>query len=110
MMLLNEAGYHFPTGLERMNRGLFIVTHEATVAFDIGAEDGSEFAFHRNTYPAAIILLARRVCQTVREENLGMVGTWNRKRKVDRARVKAKENSASENAHYVKLHPIGENH
>jgi hypothetical protein len=46
MMLCNETGDHFPIGLESMNGGFFIVAHETTVAFDIGAEDSGELAFH----------------------------------------------------------------
>jgi hypothetical protein len=71
VMLLNERGYHFPISFEGVNRGLFIVAHEATVAFDIGAEDSGEFTFHTAAFPAPIILLTGGVCQTVREENLG---------------------------------------
>ena len=51
MVLLDETSYHLAISLERANGGLFIIAHEATVAFDIGAEDGGEFALHTSAFP-----------------------------------------------------------
>jgi hypothetical protein len=48
-VLLDERGHYLPIGCERTDRRLFIVPHEAAVAFDIGTENGGELAFH--THP-----------------------------------------------------------
>src|SRR5688572_18486929 len=45
-MLQDERGHHFPVGGQGTDSGFFILAHEATVADDIGAEDGREFALH----------------------------------------------------------------
>ncbi len=34
------------SAVKMRNRGFLILTHEAAVAFDIGTEDGGEFALH----------------------------------------------------------------
>ena len=45
MMALNESGEDFSIGLQGVNRRFFVVAHEATIAGDIGTEDGCKFAF-----------------------------------------------------------------
>jgi hypothetical protein len=51
MVVFDEVRYHCPIGLQRVNRGLFVIAHQATIAFDIGAEDSGEFAFHGSAFP-----------------------------------------------------------
>ena len=43
-MVLNGLGHQLPICGQRPNRGNLIITHEATIALDIGAQDGGEFA------------------------------------------------------------------
>ena len=47
-MLLDERGHDFPIGGQGADGRLFILAHEAAIAFDIGAEDRRELAFHAN--------------------------------------------------------------
>jgi hypothetical protein len=42
---LYETSHHFTVGVDRGHGGLFIICHEAAVAFDISAEDSGELAF-----------------------------------------------------------------
>jgi hypothetical protein len=44
-MLLDKGGKHFTVGGYRSDSGFFVIAHEATVAFDISAEDCCEFTF-----------------------------------------------------------------
>lgn len=55
MVLLNVSGDDFPIGFERAYGGFFVVAHETTITFDIGAEDRRELAFHTLAFPALIV-------------------------------------------------------
>jgi len=43
-VLLNGSRHQLPIRGQRPNRGDFIIAHEATIALNIGAQDGGEFA------------------------------------------------------------------
>jgi hypothetical protein len=43
--MLDKFCYDVSVGRQRANCSLFVFTHEATVTFDIGTEDGGELAF-----------------------------------------------------------------
>jgi len=45
-MLLDMSGYHFQVGLQGTDSSFLILPHEATVALDVRAQDGGEFAFY----------------------------------------------------------------
>ncbi len=60
-----------PIGREGADGGLLILAHEAAVAFDIGTENGSEFALHTYPLPRAIILPEWSGCQCYES-----VGIW----------------------------------
>jgi hypothetical protein len=49
-VLRDEGSHHLTISYKGANSRLFILAHEATVAFNIGTEDRSEFAFH-NSFP-----------------------------------------------------------
>ncbi|NIS68508.1 MAG: hypothetical protein GTO12_06005, partial [Proteobacteria bacterium] len=45
MMLLDERGHGLPVRLQSLYGSYLILAYEAAIAFDVGAEDGGEFAF-----------------------------------------------------------------
>ncbi len=46
VMLLDKGGHHFTVGGYCLDGSFFVIAHEATVAFDIRAEDRGQFPFH----------------------------------------------------------------
>ena len=57
------------SAVKMRNRGLFIIAHQATVAFDIGAKDSGKFAFHVRAFLPPIILLVEGPCQRVHTQS-----------------------------------------
>ena len=74
-MLLNERGHRRAIGGQGANGAFLIFAHEAAVAFDIGAEDGSEFAFHihpAGDYPASRPHASSRAGDLVFKQEVGL--------------------------------------
>jgi hypothetical protein len=46
MIMLNQSSHYLLVGIKGANGPFLIFTHETTVTLNIGAEDGSEFAFN----------------------------------------------------------------
>jgi hypothetical protein len=44
-VLLDEGREHFTVRCQGSDSGFLVIAHEATVAFDIGTEDGGELTF-----------------------------------------------------------------
>src|SRR5262249_50694933 len=62
--VLHDEGIHDPAvSIQGTQRTFLVCAHEAAVAFNIGAEDGGELAFHAYSLSLAIILPTPDLCQ-----------------------------------------------